>query len=343
VIYVEASRGCPFTCEFCLSALEIPVRQADVDEFLSAMQRLFDRGARQFKFVDRTFNLNMRVSQAILNFFLERYQPGLFLHFEMIPDRLPESLQALITQFPAGSLQFEIGVQTFNDAVGERISRSQNNAKLKENFRFLRDHTGVHIHADLIVGLPGESLESFAAGFDQLVALGPQEVQVGILKRLRGTPIVRHDDEWQMVYSPHPPYEILSNSILDFSTIHRLRRFARYWDMLGNSGNFVESVELIWSTTESAFWSFWEWCDWLYEKENRQHGIPLIRLSEQLFEFLSTRRQFDDQQIAAAIWRDYTRGGRHDRPHFLRRFDLPSVNRREKSTNVPDRQARRLV
>ena len=343
VIYVEASRGCPFTCEFCLSALEIPVRQADVDEFLSAMQRLFDRGARQFKFVDRTFNLNMRLSQAILNFFLERYQPGLFLHFEMIPDRLPESLQALITQFPAGSLQFEIGVQTFNDAVGERISRSQNNAKLKENFRFLRDHTGVHIHADLIVGLPGESLESFAAGFDQLVALGPQEIQVGILKRLRGTPIVRHDDEWQMVYSPHPPYEILSNSILDFSTIHRLRRFARYWDMLGNSGNFVESVELIWSTTESAFWSFWEWCDWLYERENRQHGIPLIRLSEQLFEFLSTRGQFDDQQIAAAIWRDYTRGGRHDRPHFLRRFDLPSVNRREKPTNVPDRQARRLV
>ena len=93
VVYVEVSRGCPFTCEFCLSALDIPVRMAELDVFLDAMQTLFDRGARQFKFVDRTFNLNLRVSRAILQFFLDRYVAGLFLHFEMIPDRLPESLR----------------------------------------------------------------------------------------------------------------------------------------------------------------------------------------------------------------------------------------------------------
>lgn len=343
VIYVEASRGCPFTCEFCLSALEIPVRQADLGEFLQAMQRLFDRGARQFKFVDRTFNLNIRVSQAILEFFLERYEPGLFLHFEMIPDRLPESLQELIARFPAGSLQFEIGVQTFNDEVGDLISRRQDNEKLKQNFRFLRQKTGVHIHADLIVGLPGETLDSFADGFDQLIELAPQEIQVGILKRLRGTPIVRHDTEWQMIYSPHPPYEILSNRLLDFATVHRLRRFARYWDVLGNSGNFVESVELIWAETDSAFWSFSEWCDWLFSREKRQHGISLVTLFERLFEFLTTERGLSDQIVAEHLWRDYTRSGRHDRPHFLRRFELPSVTRRDKSQTAPDRQARRLA
>ena len=343
VIYVEASRGCPFTCEFCLSALEIPVRQADLDEFLQAMQRLFDRGARQFKFVDRTFNLNIRVSQAILEFFLERYELGLFLHFEMIPDRLPESLQELIARFPAGSLQFEIGVQTFNDEVGDLISRRQDNEKLKQNFRFLRQKTGVHIHADLIVGLPGETLDSFADGFDQLIELAPQEIQVGILKRLRGTPIVRHDAEWQMIYSPHPPYEILSNRLLDFATVHRLRRFARYWDVLGNSGNFVESVELIWAETDSAFWSFSEWCVWLFAREKRQHGISLATLFERLFEFLTTDRGLSDQIVAEHLWRDYTRSGRHDRPHFLRRFELPSVTRRDKSQTAPDRQARRLA
>ncbi|MFT5091989.1 MAG: radical SAM superfamily enzyme YgiQ (UPF0313 family) [Porticoccaceae bacterium] len=323
VIYVEASRGCPFTCEFCLSALEIPVRQADLETFLTAMQLLFDRGVRQFKFVDRTFNLNLRVSQAILNFFLERYETGLFLHFEMIPDRLPDSLRELIMQFAPGVLQFEIGVQTFNEDVGELISRQQNNEKLVENFRFLHDETGVHIHADLIVGLPGETIESFGAGFDKLVRLRPQEIQVGILKRLRGTPITRHDAEWEMVYSAAPPYEILSNRLIDFTTIHRLRRFARFWDLIANSGNFIESRELIWQQSDLPFVSFLALSDWLFEREQRAHGIPLAKLAHRLFEFLTETCSLDPEFVAQSLWRDYVRGGRRDRPAFLRKFDLP--------------------
>ena len=215
------------------------------------MQRLLDRGVKQFKFVDRTFNLNVNVSKTILEFFLARYQPGHFFHFEMIPDRLPESLREIIARFPPGALQFEVGIQTFNEEVSQLISRRQNYEKLADNFHFLRRETGVHIHADLIVGLPGETLESFAAGFDRLIALGPQEIQVGILKRLRGTPIVRHDAEWQMVYNPHPPYEILQNKLIDFATMQKLRRFARYWDLVGNSGNFIETTPLIWSQNPS--------------------------------------------------------------------------------------------
>src|SRR5205823_12838444 len=111
-----------------------------------------------------------------------------------------------------------------------------------ENLRYLREETGVHIHTDLIVGLPGESVESFAAGFDRLVAMRPQEIQVGMLKRLRGTPIVRHDAEWATVYSPHPPYEILQTKLINFATMQRLRRFSRYWDLIANSGNFVETT-----------------------------------------------------------------------------------------------------
>src|SRR5205085_1814280 len=235
-----------FKCEFCLSSLDVPVRNVPLDAFLAAMGRLLDRGVRQFKFVDRTFNLNLNVSRSILQFFLDGYRPGLFLHFEMIPDRLPEPLRDLIRQFPPGALQFEVGVQTFNEEVAARISRRQDNAKLADNLRFLRAETGVHVHADLIVGLPGEGVESFAAGFDRLVALRPQEIQVGILKRLRGTPIVRHDVEWEMVYSPHPPYEILQTKLIDFATMQRLRRFSGYWDLIANSGNFVETTPLIW-------------------------------------------------------------------------------------------------
>jgi radical SAM superfamily enzyme YgiQ (UPF0313 family) len=173
IIYVEASRGCPFTCEFCLSSLDIPVRQVPLAALLEQLQRLLDRGVKQFKFVDRTFNLNVDISKAILEFFLERCQSGHFFHLEMIPDRLPEALREVIAKFPPGALQFEVGVQTFNEEVGAAIKRRQNYERLEDNFRFLRSRTGVHIHADLIAGLPGETLESFAAGFDRLIALGP--------------------------------------------------------------------------------------------------------------------------------------------------------------------------
>lgn len=245
VIYVEASRGCPFECEFCLSSLDVPVRNVPLDRFLPAMQSLLDRGVRQFKFVDRTFNLNIKFSSAILEFFWERYTAGLFAHFEMIPDRLPESLRVIIKKFPPGALQFEVGIQTFNHRVAELISRRQDNAKAEENLRWLCAETGVHVHADLIVGLPGEDLDSFAAGFDRLLSLQPQEIQVGLLKRLRGTPIARHDHDGQMIYSPHPPYEILQTKLIDFFTMQRLRRFARYWDLVANSGNFVEATRRI--------------------------------------------------------------------------------------------------
>jgi radical SAM superfamily enzyme YgiQ (UPF0313 family) len=368
IIYVEASRGCPFACEFCLSSLDIPVRQVPLPALLEQLRRLLDRGVKQFKFVDRTFNLNVDFSQTILEFLLERYQPGHFFHFEMIPDRLPESLRAIIAKFPPGALQFEVGVQTFNEEVSAAIKRRQNYGRLEDNFRFLRSQAGVHIHADLIAGLPGETLESFAAGFDRLIALGPQEIQVGILKRLRGTTIARHDAEWQMIYNPHPPYEILQNRLIDFATMQRLRRFARYWDLAGNSGNFVESTPLIWSASSPRpsppsateervtggpermgvppFHAFLRFSDWLHARTGRTDGIALVRLMELLFEFLTGELKLDAKPVAETLWRDYQRGGRHDKPTFLKDFlstEEKVVPLRKPKTALPKRQARHLV
>jgi radical SAM superfamily enzyme YgiQ (UPF0313 family) len=344
IVYVEASRGCPFTCEFCLSSLDVPVRAFNLERFLSEMGRLHERGVRHFKFVDRTFNLNLNTSRAILEFFLERYTPDLFLHFEMIPDRLPEALREMIAKFPPGALQFEVGIQTFNPDVGARIKRRQNYDKLAENFVYLRQQTGVHIHADLIVGLPGETMESFGAGFDRLVALRPQEIQVGILKRLRGTPIVRHDSEWQMVYSPFAPYELLRSSALSFEQMQEMRRFSRHWDLVGNSGNFLESTPLIWKDQNSPFWAFMEWSRWLYARIGRNHGIALADLAEHLFTFLTAERSQEPTVVANTIYRDYQRGGRSDKPVFLRPYlpDAEPVIAPLKSSRAK-RQARHLA
>ena len=352
VIYVEASRGCPFTCEFCLSSLDVPVRQFPLGRLLDSLQRLMDRGVRQFKFVDRTFNLHLPTSTAILEFFLKQWRPGLFVHFEMVPDRLPEALRTIIARFPPGALQFEVGIQTLNPDVEQRISRRQNQERMEDNLRWLRESTGVHIHADLIAGLPGETLESFADGFDRLHSLGPQEIQVGILKRLRGTPIIRHDQEWGMVYNPAPPYEVLQTNQMDFSTLSRLRRFARFWDLFGNSGNFTESLALLWASpsddsppadparSRSPFWSVLNFADWLHERGVRTSGVAQLRQFELLFHYLTEERRRPEPVVRPAIQRDFERGGRHEMPAWLRSGERASPAPKTSRASLPRRQRR---
>jgi len=348
IVYVEASRGCPFKCEFCLSSLDVAVRKPALDRFLESMETLLERGVRQFKFVDRTFNLSLRVSKEILSFFLERYVEGMFLHFEMVPDRLPEGLKELIVQFPPGSLQFEVGVQTLNPDVSERINRRQVVSKLEDNIRFLRAHTGVHIHADLIVGLPGETIESFGIGFDALWAMGPQEIQVGILKKLKGTSLSRHDVPHTMRYSPGPPFEILETSTINFESMQRMRRFARYWDLFANSGNFRDSLPHVWGQ-ESAFDGFMDFCDYLSEQLGKTHQISLARRTKVLFDYLCEKRGFEPRSAATEIVGDYRRIGRREIPYFLRQ-ELPrellqvikNETARGKNKHLPARQARHL-
>ncbi len=248
--YFEASRGCPFKCEFCLSSLDKTAWGFELDRVLAELKYLYERGARTFKFIDRTFNLKIDTSRAILQFFLDRQSATdpVFAHFEVIPDHLPEALRELIIEFVPGALQFEIGIQTLNPAVQALISRRQDNAKAEANIRWLVENTHAHLHLDLIAGLPGEDMASFGRGFDALVdwlglAQGrDHDIQLGILKRLRGTPIIRHTEAFAMTYSPAVPYEVLRTRDLSFEELQELNRIASYWDMLQRQSGLIEAA-----------------------------------------------------------------------------------------------------
>jgi radical SAM superfamily enzyme YgiQ (UPF0313 family) len=278
LLYVEASRGCPFKCEFCLSSLDKSSTPFELARFLEQMDILYQRGARNFKFIDRTFNLNIATTMQIMQFFLDRMTDDLYLHFEVVPDHLPRKLKALLSLFPEGSLQFEIGIQTFNTQVQANINRKQNNAKSKENLIWLRDNTSAHIHADLIFGLPGETFDTFKDSFNQLYHCRPHEIQMGILKRLKGSPIIRHTEAFDLRFNPLPPFNILSTDRISFTTMQRINRFARYWDMVGNSGRFKYSLPHILS--DNPFDDFMAITEWIFNKTGQIHKINLKKLYE---------------------------------------------------------------
>ncbi|OUR77971.1 B12-binding domain-containing radical SAM protein [Colwellia psychrerythraea] len=303
LLYVEASRGCPFKCEFCLSSLDKSSTPFELTSFLEQMEILYQRGARNFKFIDRTFNLNIKTTMQIMQFFLDRMTDDLYLHFEVVPDHLPRKLKELLAQFPEGSLQFEIGIQTFNLEVQANISRKQNNAKSKENLLWLRDNTSAHIHADLIFGLPGETFDTFKDSFNQLYHCRPHEIQMGILKRLKGSPIIRHTEAFDLRFNPLPPFNILSTDRVSFTTMQRINRFARYWDMIGNSGRFKYALPHILS--DKPFDDFMAITEWIFNKTGQIHKISLKKLFELISQSVEALFPEKHQLVIAKIELDY--------------------------------------
>ena len=325
-IYVEASRGCPFQCQFCLSALGTGIRKFDTDLFLEEIRKLYQRGARQFKFVDRTFNLDIKLSIKILTFFLEQFKDqDFFLHFEVVPDRLPQELKKYITQFQPGKIQFEVGIQTFDKEISERIGRRQDKLKAIKNLTYLRFETNAHLHVDLIIGLPGGTLDIFKNDLNQLISIGLQEVQIGMLKLLKGAPINQHIEPFQLIFQKTPPYEIQSTIDIDLKLMNQLRNFQRFWDKFYNSGNFNNTLNFLF-TLSNPFDEFYQLSEYAFNRLNKTFSIPLDDLAEALHLFLTKEKKISYEQSRELILTDLLAREGQKVPIFLKDFKLGVPN-----------------
>ncbi|MFZ3589573.1 B12-binding domain-containing radical SAM protein [Bacillus sp. DJP31] len=235
VTYIETSRGCPFSCQFCLSSIEVGVRYFNKEKVKDDIRFLMKNGAKTIKFVDRTFNISRSYAMEMFRFLIDEHLPGTVFQFEITADIMrPEVIGFLNENAPVGLFRFEIGVQSTNDSTNELVMRKQNFQKLTRTVTMVKDGGKIDQHLDLIAGLPEEDYESFKKTFNDVFAMRPEELQLGFLKMLRGTGLRIRAAEHDYVYMDNSPYEILKNNVLTFQEISKIKQvedvLEKYWN-----------------------------------------------------------------------------------------------------------------
>ncbi|ALC91194.1 Fe-S oxidoreductase [Bacillus sp. FJAT-18017] len=291
VTYIETSRGCPFSCQFCLSSIEVGVRYFDREKIKEDIRYLMANGAKTIKFVDRTFNISRSYAMEMFRFLIDEHVPGTVFQFEITADIMrPEVIEFLNQEAPKGLFRFEIGVQSTNDYTNELVMRKQNFEKLKRTVTMVKDGGKIDQHLDLIAGLPEENYFSFRKTFNDVFEMRPEELQLGFLKMLRGTGVRLRANEHDYIYMDHAPYEILGNNVLPFEDIIRIKQVEDVLEKYWNSHRMDATIEyLIQYVFESPFDFFQEFGAYWDSKGWARIGHQLEDLFKRLHEFLKER------------------------------------------------------
>lgn len=313
ITYIETSRGCPFSCQFCLSSIEVGVRYFDRERIKDDIRYLMKNGARIIKFVDRTFNISRSYAMDMFQFLIDEHVPGTVFQFEITADIMrPEVIEFLNTNAPPGLFRFEIGVQSTNDNTNDLVKRRQNFEKLTRTVTMVRDGKKIDQHLDLIAGLPEEDYHSFKKTFNDVFALRPEELQLGFLKLLRGTGLRIRSEDHKYVYMDHAPYEMLSNNVLSFDDIVRIKQVEDVLEKYWNAHRMDHTIEYIISSIFDTpfdffqqFGTYWDTQEWI------RIGHQLEDLFQRLYQFLRSEQIKNLSYVAGLMTIDYLQNHNH--------------------------------
>lgn len=319
IIYYESSRGCPFSCSYCLSSIDKKLRFRDTETVKKELQFFIDNKVPQVKFVDRTFNCKHDHAMAIWKYINEHDNGVTNFHFEISADLLrEEELQEMSTMRP-GLIQLEIGVQSTNPDTIKAIHRTMDFEKLKGIVDRIHSFGNIHQHLDLIAGLPYEDYDSFRHSFNDVYALKPQQLQLGFLKVLKGSHMMEMCREYGIVYKTQEPYEVLSTKWLDYDHVLKLKTVENMVEVYYNSGQFQNTLEYLEKFFPDAFSIYERLGSFYMEKGYGDVSHTRMRRYEILLEFLEDVPEISIDQVKDQMVYDlYLRENLKSRPGFAR-------------------------
>lgn len=320
IAYFESSRGCPFNCQFCLSSTIKGVRFFSLERAKSDLKKLIDIGVSQVKFVDRTFNAKKGYAMEIMNFIVEQKTKGINFHFEVTAHLVDDEMIDFLSNIKAGLFQFEVGVQSTNADTLKAIDRTTDFEKLSYVINRINSFNNIHLHLDLIAGLPYEGYESFRKSFNDVYHLNPHKLQLGFLKLLRGSELRKKSDEYGFKFIDIAPYEVLENDYISYEELSKLKNVEDIVDKYGNEWYFKNTIDyIIGNYFETPFDFYKDFSNYWELKEYHTVSHSRMSLYEKLYEFLSSSVTDNEEFIANLIKYDFLLNNKTSTlPVFLR-------------------------
>lgn len=317
IIYYETSRGCPFSCSYCLSSIDKRLRFRSLDLVFNELQFFLDHKVPQVKFVDRTFNCKHDYAMAIWKYIQEHDNGITNFHFEVAADLLNDEEIRLIRQMRPGLIQLEIGVQSTNTDTIREIRRTMRLEEVREHVARIKEKGNIHQHLDLIAGLPYEDIKSFRKSFDDVYSMRPDQLQLGFLKVLKGSYMQEMQQEYELRYKDEPPYEVLSTKWLPYSDVIELKGIEEMVEIYYNSGQFTHVVEALVENYASAYQMYQDL--WQYYEEHDYMGIQHRRSAryEIVLDFVKEKYPEQADVMRELLTYDYyLRENAKSRPEF---------------------------
>jgi anaerobic magnesium-protoporphyrin IX monomethyl ester cyclase len=313
ITYFETSRGCPFTCQYCQSSIEVGVKYFDREKVKDDLRFLMANGAKTIKFLDRTFNINRSYAMEIFHFLIDEHVPGTVFQFEITADIMrPEVLEFLNQEAPKGLFRFEIGVQSTNEHTNELVKRKQDFSKLTRTVKMIKEAGKIDLHLDLIAGLPEEDYVSFRKSFNDVFELRPEELQLGFLKMLRGTGLRLQAPQWDYKYMEYSPYEIFSNNRLSFADVIKIKQVEDILEKYWNAHRMDHTIEYLVTQVFLSPFDFFQEFGAFWDKQGwARIGHQLEDLFRRLDTFLKSNSIKNFEIVTGLMKYDYLKNHKY--------------------------------